>query len=55
MPSEAVDVDVGQRDGRRLKNCPVVVDLDALGPVGRGIAPLADMPDGDRRAYESVG
>ena len=23
--SEAVDVDVGQLDGRRLKNCPVVV------------------------------
>ena len=32
--SEAVDVDVGQLDGRRLKNCPVVVDLDEFSPVG---------------------
>jgi hypothetical protein len=34
MPSEAVDVDVGQLVGRRLKNRPVVVDLDELSPVG---------------------
>jgi hypothetical protein len=35
MPSEAVDVDVGQLVGRRLKDCPVVVDLHELSPVGR--------------------
>ena len=35
MPSEAVDVDVGQLAGRRLKDCPVVVDLHELSQVGR--------------------
>jgi hypothetical protein len=30
MPSEAVDVDVGQLDGRRLSSSPVVVDLEAM-------------------------
>ena len=35
MPSEAVDIDVGQLVGRRLKDCPVVVDLHELSPVGR--------------------
>jgi len=35
MPSEAVDVDVGQLDYPSLKNRPVVVDQDELSPVGR--------------------
>ena len=35
MPSEAVDVDVGQLVGQRLKDTAVVVDLDELSPVGR--------------------
>jgi hypothetical protein len=30
MPSEAVDVDVGQLDGRRLSSSPVAVDLEAM-------------------------
>jgi hypothetical protein len=34
MPSESVDVDVGQLVGRRLKNRPVVVGLNELAPVG---------------------
>ncbi len=34
MPSEAVDIDVGQLVGRRQKECPVVVDLHELSPVG---------------------
>ena len=33
MPSEAMDVDVGQLVGRRLKDCPVVVGLNELAPV----------------------
>jgi hypothetical protein len=32
--SAAVNVDHGQLVGRRLKNRPVVVDLDELAPVG---------------------
>ena len=31
--SEAVDVDVGQLDGRRLNRCAVVISLDKLAPV----------------------
>jgi hypothetical protein len=34
MPSEAVDIDVGQLVYPSLKVCPVVVDLDELSPVG---------------------
>jgi hypothetical protein len=34
MPTEAVDVDVGQLVGRWLKDCPVVVGLNELAPVG---------------------
>ena len=34
IPSEAADVDHGQFVGRRLKDCPVVVDLHELSPVG---------------------
>jgi hypothetical protein len=34
MPSEAADFDVGQFVGRRLKDCPVVVNRDEIGPVG---------------------
>jgi len=34
MPSEAVDIDVGQFVGRRLKDCPVVMGLHELAPVG---------------------
>jgi len=34
MPSEAVDVAVGQLVGRRLKDCPVVVELHELDPIG---------------------
>jgi hypothetical protein len=34
MPLQAVDVDVGQLDGRRLKNRPVVVGLDEFSRVG---------------------
>ena len=35
MPSEAVDVDHGQLVYASLKDCPVVVDLHELSPVGR--------------------
>jgi hypothetical protein len=35
MPSEAVDVDVGQFVGRRLSHVAFVVDLHELSPVGR--------------------
>lgn len=35
MPSEAVDVDVGQFVYPSLKDCPVVVDLHELSPVDR--------------------
>jgi len=35
MPSEAVDIDVGQLVYPSLKDCPVVVDLHELSPVGR--------------------
>ena len=49
MPSEAVDVDVGQLDGRRLK-CPVVVDLDELSPVGRSQSRGLARPGGFRPA-----
>jgi hypothetical protein len=34
MPSEAVDVDVGQLVYPSLKDCPVVVDLHELSSVG---------------------
>ncbi len=34
MPSEAVDVDGGQIVYPSLNDCPVVVDLDELAPVG---------------------
>jgi hypothetical protein len=35
MPSEAMDIDVGQLVYPSLKDCPVVVDLHELSPVGR--------------------
>ena len=35
MPSEAVDIDVGQLVVRRLKDCPVVMYLHELSPGGR--------------------
>ena len=35
MPSEAVDIDVGQLVYPSLKDCPVVVNLHELSPVGR--------------------
>jgi len=35
MPSEAVDVDVGQLVYPSLKDCPVVAALHELSPVGR--------------------
>jgi len=35
MPSEAMDIDVGQLVYPSLKDCPVVVDLHELFPVGR--------------------
>jgi hypothetical protein len=34
MPSEAVDIDVGQLVGRRLKDVAVVMHLHELAPVG---------------------
>jgi hypothetical protein len=38
MPSEAVDVDDGQLVYPSLKDCPVVMDLHELSPVGRRTA-----------------
>ena len=38
MPSEAVDIDVGQLVYPSLKDCPVVVDLHELSPVDRRAA-----------------
>jgi hypothetical protein len=35
MPSDAVDVDHGQIVGRRLKDCPIVMDLHELSPIDR--------------------
>ena len=42
-----MDVDVGQLAGRHLKDCPVVVNLHELFPVGRG-----DTGGRDRRRFE---
>jgi hypothetical protein len=44
-----VDVDVGQLAGRHLKDCPVVVNLHELFPVGRG-----DTDGRDRRRFERL-
>ena len=52
MPSEAVDVDHGQRVRRRLKDCPVVIGLKSAAPsakAGSKVRPsTVGMADGTR-------